>query len=54
MPDGSVQALFQGEEEKIQDMLAWCRKGATLSEVKDVNTRTVSVDPALTHFEIRY
>jgi len=54
MPDGSVQALFQGEEEKIQDMLAWCRKGATLSEVKDVNTRTVSVDPELTHFEIRY
>lgn len=54
MPDGSVHALFQGEQEKIQDMLAWCRKGSTLSEVKDVNTRTVSVDPALKHFEIRY
>ena len=54
MPDGSVRALFQGEQEKIQDMLAWCRKGSTLSEVTDVNTRTVSVDPALTHFEIRY
>jgi len=54
MPDGSVHALFQGEQKNIQDMLAWCRKGATFSEVKDVNTRTVSVDPALTHFEIRY
>ncbi len=54
MPNGSVQALFQGNQENIQDMLAWCRKGATFSEVKDVNTRTVSVDPALTHFEIRY
>ncbi|NDY74061.1 DNA polymerase IV [Desulfobacter hydrogenophilus] len=54
MPDGSVQALFQGEQENIQEMLAWCRKGATFSEVKDINTRTISVDPALTHFDIRY
>ena len=54
MPGGSVQALFQGEQENIQDMLAWCRKGATFSEVKDVNTRTISVNPALSHFKIRY
>jgi DNA polymerase-4 len=54
MPDRSVHALFQGNQEKVQDMLAWCQKGSTFSEVKDVNTRTVSVDPALTHFEIRY
>jgi len=54
MPDGSVRALFQGNQETIQDMLAWCRKGATFSEVKNVSTRTVSVDPALSHFEIRY
>jgi len=54
MPDGSVRALFQGNQETVQDMLAWCRKGATFSEVKDVSTQTVSVDPALTHFEIRY
>ena len=54
MPDRSVHALFQGTQENIQDMLAWCRRGSTFSEVKDVNTRTVSVDPALTHFEIRY
>lgn len=54
LPDGSVHALFQGEQKNLQEMLAWCRKGATFSEVKGVTTRTVSVDPALTHFEIRY
>ena len=54
LPDGSVRALFQGNQETVQDMLAWCRKGATFSEVKDVSTQTVSMDPALTHFEIRY
>jgi DNA polymerase-4 len=54
MPDRSVHALFQGNQENVQDMLAWCQKGSTFSEVKEVNTRTVSVDPALTHFEIRY
>ena len=54
MPDGSVQALFQGEQDNIEDMLTWCRKGSTFSDVKDVNTQTVPVDTALTHFEIRY
>lgn len=54
MPDRSVHALFQGNQENVQDMLAWCRKGSTFSEVKDVNTRSIAVDPALTHFEIRY
>ncbi len=54
MPDGSVQALFQGNQEDVQDMLAWCRKGATFSEVKDVSARTVSADPVLTHFEIHF
>ena len=54
MPDGSVQALFQGEQEDIQKMLAWCQKGATFSDVQDVNTRTAPVNPGLTHFEIRH
>jgi acylphosphatase len=25
--DGSVEALFEGEGEKIESMLAWCRRG---------------------------
>ncbi len=54
MPDGSVQALFQGKQLNVQDMLDWCQKGATFSDVKDVHTQTVTVDPELTQFEIRY
>lgn len=54
MPDRSVHALFQGKQENVQDMLTWCQKGSTFSNVKNVKTRTVSVDPAITHFEIKY
>lgn len=26
-PDGAVEALFEGEENRIQEVLAWCRTG---------------------------
>jgi acylphosphatase len=25
--DGSVEAIFEGEDEKVESMLAWCRRG---------------------------
>jgi acylphosphatase len=32
--DGGVEAVFTGEKEKIEEMIALCRKGPMLSEVK--------------------
>ncbi len=54
MSDGSVQALFQGTQEKTRAMVAWCRKGATFSRVDQVTTKTVPVDPAVTDFDVRF
>lgn len=36
LPDGRVEALFQGQKEAIGKMISLCRKGPFLSEVKDV------------------
>jgi acylphosphatase len=35
-PDGSVEAAFEGDRERVESMVAWCRKGPALAEVEDV------------------
>lgn len=34
--DGGVEAVFAGEKKKIEEMIALCRKGPMLAEVKYV------------------
>jgi len=34
--DGGVEAVFSGEKEKIEKMIAFCREGPMLAEVKQV------------------
>jgi acylphosphatase len=35
-PDGSVEAAFEGDRERIESLVAWCRKGPALAEVDEV------------------
>jgi acylphosphatase len=35
-PDGSVEAVFEGDRERIESMLTWCRRGPSLARVDDV------------------
>ena len=34
--DGGVEAVFTGEKEKVEELLALCRKGPMIAEVKHV------------------
>ncbi len=36
LPDGRVEAVFQGEEDKLKKMLEWCWQGSPMSRVDDV------------------
>ena len=36
-PDGSVEAVFEGDRERIESILDWCRRGPGLAEVDDVD-----------------
>jgi acylphosphatase len=40
--DGTVEAVFKGEAEVIDDMLAACRKGPPMSRVDNVTQRAGS------------
>lgn len=52
--DGRVEAVFEGKESLIEQMLDWCHEGPPLAKVKTVD---LSKEPA-THefntFSIRY
>lgn len=34
--DGSVEAAFQGDEERVDSMVEWCRRGPSGARVDDV------------------
>ncbi len=50
--DGRVEAFFEGEDEKVQQMISWCWKGSPIAEVDDVMVE-VSKSQNLQSFEIK-
>ena len=36
MPDGRVEAVFEGDEAVVDAMISWCKKGSPHSRVDDV------------------
>lgn len=34
--DGTVEAVFEGKEENVENMLAWCRRGPISADVRSV------------------
>lgn len=53
-PDGTVEAVFEGEAAAVDEAIAWCHKGSPLSSVSEV--KVVSKDWAgdMEDFTIRY
>lgn len=37
--DGTVEAVFEGQKEKLETILDWCRKGPDMAQVTDVDVR---------------
>jgi acylphosphatase len=42
-PDGSVEAVFEGSPEAVEQMIAWCRVGPPRARVDDVEVRVEPV-----------
>jgi acylphosphatase len=38
LPDGSVEAVFEGAEERVESMVDWCRRGPRGAMVESVET----------------
>lgn len=54
MPDGTVEALVQGEEESIEKMIQWCHEGSPSAKIDDIKIKWGPVDENHPTFEVRY
>ncbi len=52
--DGSVEAVFEGEDQKVQKMIAWCYKGPPSAVVDDVEVSWEEYKGEFTSFSVRY
>jgi acylphosphatase len=39
LPDGSVEVVVEGPKDRVEDFIAWCRRGPPSAEVEDVRVR---------------
>ena len=53
LPDGRVEALFEGPSERVREMVRWCEQGPPRAAVEDVQTEFEASKRDLTSFEVR-
>lgn len=53
LPDGGVEAVFQGDENKIKEMIGLCRRGAEGSDVEKVVVEDYEGE-GFDDFDVRY
>ena len=52
--DGKVEAIFEGDQNNIEQMSKWCKKGPELANVIDVNINSEEVSGEFEGFKIIY
>ena len=53
LPDGRVEAIFEGPSEKVREMVRWCEEGPSHAEVEDVEAEIEASEGDLEGFEVR-
>lgn len=54
LADGSVEACFEGEEEKVRTMVQWCRTGPDMARVDELTELSGDYTGEFTEFRIRH
>ncbi len=53
LPDGRVEALFEGPPERVREMIEWCKGGPPHATVEDVDAEFEVSGGDLEGFEVR-
>jgi acylphosphatase len=53
MDDGRVEAMFEGEKDKVDSIVSWCHVGPTLSKVTQVIVTPINVPVGCEGFFIK-
>lgn len=51
--DGKVEAVFEGEEQKLDQVIAWCRQGPSYALVQDVQVTWEEYTAEFNSFNIK-
>jgi acylphosphatase len=54
LPDGMVEGIFEGEEARVRELMAFCRRGPPHARVDQVEVREEIFRDEFRGFEIRY
>jgi acylphosphatase len=54
LPDGRVEALFEGDKRIVENMLTWCRKGPPYAYVDRIEEEWRAYVGDLTDFRVVY
>jgi len=54
LPDGTVEALFEGEKKKVEAIIGWCHKGPPGARVSKVDIFWEPYNGEYKQFDIRY
>jgi acylphosphatase len=52
--DGTVEAYFEGDKDKVDQMIAWCYQGSPSSRVEKVEVQRGSFSGTFDSFDMRY
>jgi acylphosphatase len=52
--DGNVEAVFEGEKDKILEMLELCREGSQAANVEDIDLKWEEYKGEFNGFNVRY
>ena len=54
LPDGRVEAVFEGNREKVEEMVNWTSKGPIWAKIDDFSVTWEDYTGEFSNFEIRY
>jgi len=52
--DGRVEAVFEGEEASVREMVKWCHRGPSYAEVTEVTAVAEEYKGEFNRFSLRY
>lgn len=53
-PDGSVQAIFEGEERAVRAVVDWCRRGPEMARVDELQVDWQAATGEFERFTVRH
>ncbi len=53
-PDGNVEAIFEGEENCVKEMVEWCHRGPPQAKIENVEVKNQLPINGFDEFSIKY